>query len=72
MGYAFINLTKAAVLPAFYCAFHSKKWERFNSDKVCQLAYARIQGKEGLMRHFESSSVMNHEDAKVKPIIKFA
>ena len=29
----------------FYQQYHGKKWEKFNSEKVCDIAYARIQGK---------------------------
>ena len=36
----------------FVQAFNGKKWEKFNSEKVASLAYARIQGKAALVTHF--------------------
>jgi hypothetical protein len=49
-------------------AFHGKKWEKFNSEKVAVLAYARIQGKSALIAHFQNSSLMN-EDKRCRPIL---
>jgi RNA recognition motif 2 len=57
------------VIPAFYQEFNMKRWEKFNSEKICELAYGRIQGLEGLVDHFQNSSVLNQEDNKVKPVI---
>lgn len=49
-------------------AFHGKKWEKFNSEKVASLAYARIQGMAALVTHFQNSSLMN-EDKRCRPIL---
>ena len=49
-------------------AFNGKKWEKFNSEKVAVLAYARIQGKAALIAHFQNSSLMN-EDKRCRPIL---
>jgi hypothetical protein len=49
-------------------AFNGKKWEKFNSEKVASLAYARIQGKAALVAHFQNSSLMN-EDKRCRPIL---
>ena len=49
-------------------AFNGKKWEKFNSEKVASLAYARIQGKAALIAHFQNSSLMN-EDKQCRPIL---
>lgn len=48
--------------------FHNKKWRMYNSEKICQLTYARIQGKDALLNHFQFSSIMNQKDKKVKPV----
>lgn len=69
VGYAFINFLDAKTIPKFYNEYNGRRWERFNSEKVCALAYARIQGRQGLIQHFQSSSVMNQDDIKVKPLI---
>lgn len=52
----------------FVQAFNGKKWEKFNSEKVASLAYARIQGKAALVTHFQNSSLMN-EDKRCRPIL---
>ena len=51
----------------FRC-FNGKKWEKFNSEKVASLAYARIHGKATLVAHFQNSSLMN-EDKRCRPIL---
>lgn len=61
VGYAFINFINPLYILRFYEHMNAQKWEKFNSEKVCQLAYARIQGLEGLLEHFHCSSVMSHQ-----------
>ncbi|OMJ89622.1 hypothetical protein SteCoe_8158 [Stentor coeruleus] len=69
VGYAFINFLNFRVIVDFFKEFNDKRWEKFNSEKICALAYARIQGLQDLVHHFQNSSVINQEDNKVKPII---
>jgi len=45
-----------------------KKWTRFNSDKICTLSYANIQGRDSLIEKFKNSSVML-EDPSYRPKI---
>ncbi|KAK4438951.1 protein MEI2-like 2 [Sesamum alatum] len=68
VGYAFINMVSPSHIITFYEAFNGKKWEKFNSEKVASLAYARIQGKTALVSHFQNSSLMN-EDKRCRPIV---
>ncbi|KAK4278967.1 hypothetical protein QN277_016736 [Acacia crassicarpa] len=68
VGYAFINMVSASHIVPFYKEFNGKKWEKFNSEKVASLAYARIQGKAALVTHFQNSSLMN-EDKRCRPIL---
>ncbi|XP_057956625.1 protein MEI2-like 2 isoform X2 [Malania oleifera] len=68
VGYAFINMVSPSHIIPFYEAFNGKKWEKFNSEKVASLAYARIQGKAALVTHFQNSSLMN-EDKRCRPIL---
>jgi len=68
VGYAFINLVGYDFIRTFYEEFNNKKWEKFNSEKVCNITYARIQGKNALIQHFQNSSLMC-EDKKCRPII---
>jgi hypothetical protein len=59
MGYSFLNFVDAKFIQPFYEEMNAKKWEKFNSEKVCQISYARIQGRAHLEQHFRDSSVMN-------------
>ncbi|XP_027344222.1 protein MEI2-like 2 isoform X2 [Abrus precatorius] len=68
VGYAFINMVSPSHIIPFYKALNGKKWEKFNSEKVASLAYARIQGKAALVMHFQNSSLMN-EDKRCRPIL---
>ncbi|CAA7408434.1 unnamed protein product [Spirodela intermedia] len=68
VGYAFINMVSPSHIVSFYETFNGKKWEKFNSEKVASLAYARIQGKTALITHFQNSSLMN-EDKRCHPIL---
>ncbi|XP_057750489.1 protein MEI2-like 3 isoform X1 [Arachis stenosperma] len=68
VGYAFINMLSASHIIPFYETFNGKKWEKFNSEKVASLAYARIQGKAALVNHFQNSSLMN-EDERCRPVV---
>ncbi|XP_023518344.1 protein MEI2-like 3 isoform X2 [Cucurbita pepo subsp. pepo] len=68
VGYAFINMLSPQHIVSFYEAFDGKRWEKFNSEKVASLAYARIQGKVALVSHFQNSSLMN-EDKRCRPIL---
>ncbi|XP_047066293.1 protein MEI2-like 4 [Lolium rigidum] len=68
VGYAFINMISPEHIVPFYKIFHGKRWEKFNSEKVASLAYARIQGKSSLIAHFQNSSLMN-EDKRCRPIL---
>lgn len=68
VGYAFINMVSPSHIVHFYQDINGKKWEKFNSEKVASLAYARIQGKGALVAHFQNSSLMN-EDKRCRPIL---
>jgi len=68
VGYAFINFIQYETVKKFYEEFHQKKWEKFNSEKVCQIAFARIQGKTSLIENFRNSTLM-FEDQGCRPLI---
>eukprot|EP01022_Parablepharisma_sp_SALTPOND_P017823 TRINITY_DN2895_c0_g1_i1.p1 TRINITY_DN2895_c0_g1~~TRINITY_DN2895_c0_g1_i1.p1 ORF type:complete len:392 (-),score=6.56 TRINITY_DN2895_c0_g1_i1:322-1497(-) len=61
VGYAFINFVHPLYILRFYENMNARKWEKFNSEKICQLTYARIQGLDALLEHFYCSSVMSHQ-----------
>ncbi len=68
VGYAFINMINPFDIIPFVERFNNRRWERFNSEKVCSISYARIQGRAALVAHFQNSSLM-HEDKRCRPIL---
>ncbi|XP_071695642.1 protein terminal ear1 [Rutidosis leptorrhynchoides] len=55
VGYGFVNMTSPEATWRLYKAFHHQNWEVFNSKKICQVSYARLQGLEALKEHFKNS-----------------
>ena len=51
VGYAFINMVQPGYIVPFVQKFDHKKWDKFNSEKVCQISYARIQVRETVGLH---------------------
>ena len=49
LGFAFINFVDPLHILHFYETFRGKRWRRFNSEKICELAYAKFQGKKELI-----------------------
>eukprot|EP01130_Rhizamoeba_saxonica_P013361 TRINITY_DN569_c0_g1_i1.p1 TRINITY_DN569_c0_g1~~TRINITY_DN569_c0_g1_i1.p1 ORF type:complete len:503 (-),score=83.60 TRINITY_DN569_c0_g1_i1:78-1586(-) len=71
MGYAFINFISHETIPDFYNYFNNLLWGKFKSEKICEIAYGRIQGKMKLIDHFSSSSLMQ-EDSSCQPLIFYS
>ena len=68
LGYAFVNFVRSSDALGFYEEFHKKKWSDFNSKKVCEITYARVQGKQALAEHFKNSK-FPCDDPTCLPII---
>ena len=49
--------------------FNGKSWKNFNSEKICELTYGRLQGKTQLLKQLEGSGVMQQSDSAKKPLI---
>ncbi|KAM7199103.1 RNA recognition motif 2 domain containing protein [Naviculisporaceae sp. PSN 640] len=58
VGYAFINFVDPLDIITFVNARGNKRWNCFKSDKVAEISYATIQGKDCLVQKFRNSSVM--------------
>ncbi|KAK2767901.1 hypothetical protein FQN53_006441 [Emmonsiellopsis sp. PD_33] len=58
VGYAFINFEDPIDIIDFASARAGNSWNCFNSDKVAEISYATIQGKDCLVQKFRNSSVM--------------
>ena len=58
VGYAFINFVDPLDIIDFVIARSNQKWHMFKSDKVAEVSYATIQGRDCLIQKFRNSSVM--------------
>jgi RNA recognition motif 2 len=67
-GYAFINFVDHKDILAFHRRYYGKHWRTFNSDKICDITYARIQGKDAMLKRFENSALMEKDD-EYKPLV---
>ncbi len=52
-GYAFINFVDYRDILKFHSQYCGQHWRRFNSNKICNITYARIQGKAAMLKRFE-------------------
>lgn len=71
VGYAFINFIDFRAILAFFKEFNSQRWKNFNSEKVCAISYARIQGKQSMISRFQNSSLME-KDGEYRPLLFYS
>ncbi|KAL1820318.1 hypothetical protein ACET3Z_015187 [Daucus carota] len=62
-GYAFINFTKPQyakmfeqVMTGYIWGFNQLGDKSFTSKKICEITWAKIQGKDGFVNHFKGSN----------------
>ncbi|XP_020528229.1 protein terminal ear1 homolog [Amborella trichopoda] len=58
LGYAFVNFTSAMGAWKLYNKLNGYQWKVYSSKKICEVTYARIQGKQALVKHFCGSTFM--------------
>ncbi|RKF58583.1 putative rna recognition domain-containing protein 2 [Golovinomyces cichoracearum] len=58
VGYAFVNFLDPLHIIEFINARANQKWYRFRSQKVAEVSYATIQGRDCLIQKFRNSCVM--------------
>lgn len=46
MGYGFVNMTTPEAVWRLYKTFHNQKWGVFDTRKICEVTYARLQVKK--------------------------
>ena len=68
LGFAFINLIDPMHIIQFYDYLRGKKWKKFKSDKICELVFAKVQGKQNLIKHIEKNVVIKSAEEK-KPFV---
>ncbi|KAJ6937003.1 hypothetical protein NC652_011621 [Populus alba x Populus x berolinensis] len=55
-SYAFVNFTATRAAWKFCLSAKNQAWDVFQSNKIREIACARIQGKEQLVKRFEKST----------------
>lgn len=56
---------------AFVKEFNGLRWKSFNSEKVCAITFARIQGKGSMVSRFQNSSLLEKDD-EYRPLLFFS
>ena len=69
LGFAFINFVEPFHIILFYELYRGKKWKKFNSEKKCELLYAKYQGRKELIAHFEKGKVLTFDSEDKRPLI---
>lgn len=67
-GYAFVNFVNYRDIVTFYHTYNGKGWKTFKSDKICEITYARIQGKASMLKRFQNSALME-KDPEYRPVV---
>ena len=68
VGYCFINFLEPKFITPFVEEFNGQRWKSFNSEKVCAVSYARIQGKGAMVARFQNSSLLEKE-GEYRPLL---
>ena len=71
-GYAFINFINPLHILYFYEKFNGKKWDLFESSKICELNCAHFQGINEIQKHaknFKDLKKSNYHSDKEENII---
>lgn len=71
VGYCFINFLDPKYIAPFVADFHGQRWRSFNSEKVCAVSFARIQGKSAMISRFQNSSLLD-KDEEYKPLLFYS
>lgn len=68
LGYAFVNFISPVTTAQLYKQFHGKRWDEQSSKKVCEITYARIQGRDNLVQHFRTAKFPS-DDSAYQPLV---
>lgn len=68
VGYCFINFLEPRFIAPFVRSFNGQRWKSFNSEKVCAVSFARIQGKQAMIGRFQNSSLLEKDD-EYRPLL---
>merc|ERR1719506_1681072 len=74
VGYAFVNFRAPAVAQRFFAEFNGAKCKNvlpgFSSQKICEVSYARVQGRDQNMENLRDEKFMEklNEQAEWQPL----
>jgi hypothetical protein len=71
VGYGFINFLEPKFIIPFVNEFEGARWRNFNSEKVCSITFARIQGKAAMVARFQNSSLLDKDD-EYRPLLFYS
>jgi hypothetical protein len=71
VGYCFINFLEPRFIVPFVQEFNGQRWRSFNSEKVCVVSFARIQGKAAMVSRFQNSSLLEKDD-EYRPLLFYS
>lgn len=71
VGYFFINFLEPKFIVPFVHEFNGQRWKSFNSEKVCAVSFARIQGKNAMIARFQNSSLLEKDD-EYRPLLFYS
>ena len=71
VGYCFINFLDPRQIIPFVQEFNGQRWKSFNSEKVCVISFARIQGKAAMVSRFQNSSLLEKDD-EYQPLLFYS
>jgi hypothetical protein len=67
VGFAFINMTSPFYIIDFFLEYHCVKWSEYvencNSNKICQIIYANMQGIQEIKQELGNKIIMKKSDA---------
>jgi hypothetical protein len=71
VGYFFVNFLEPKHIVPFVKEFNGQRWKSFNSEKVCAVSFARIQGKSAMVSRFQNSSLLE-KDNEYRPLLFYS
>ena len=69
VGYAFINFLAGETAMQFKKQFDGFKLTGFNSQKICEVSYARVQGLKANIQHYRNSPVNGIAVPEYRPLL---
>merc|ERR1719240_415584 len=69
VGYAFINFMSNGLAKRFFKALDGDQLRAFNSDKVCAVAWARVQGLQANIEHYRNSPIAGVPIPQYRPLL---